>query len=42
MWGKCGERKQKNPRRMRSTRVLCTRAEILLLLYIEVYIDLTA
>ena len=26
MWGKCGERKQKNPRRTHSTRVLCTRS----------------
>ena len=28
MWGKCGERKQKNPRRTYSARVLCTRKTI--------------
>ena len=26
MWGKCGERKRKNPRRARSARVSCTRS----------------
>ena len=26
MWGKCGERKQKNPRRTYSARVSCTRS----------------
>ena len=26
VWGKCGERKQKNPRRKHSTRVLGTRS----------------